>query len=223
MPSSVWSPEPFPVAEIFGPTIQGEGLSIGRRSLFVRFAGCDFKCPWCDTKESWDVSKAKLMPAMGIIEALDPLLGRCKHVVLTGGNPCMYDLWGLVVSLRDRGASIGVETQGSLFPEWLRLADEIVLSPKRGVSDLTTIEKIIQQTMGVSLKVVVFTEKDYQYAKQVRQAFPWTPFIIQVGSVDGKPFQMQELVERVARDREWGDVRVLPQLHKIVWGDRPGV
>ena len=83
----------IPVLEIFGPTIQGEGRVIGRKTMFVRTAGCDYRCSWCDSAFTWDGSAKediKLMTAEEIYEALLEIGGhRFNHVTISGGNPAL--------------------------------------------------------------------------------------------------------------------------------------
>ena len=83
----------IPVLEIFGPTIQGEGRVIGRKTMFVRTAGCDYRCSWCDSAFTWDGSAKediKLMTAEEIYDALLEIGGhRFNHVTISGGNPAV--------------------------------------------------------------------------------------------------------------------------------------
>ena len=89
----------IPVAEIFGPTIQGEGPHVGMQTLFVRVAGCDFKCAWCDSKFAWKIDDS--IKRYGTKELADILVqecnnSKCNNVVLTGGNPCLYDFESVI-------------------------------------------------------------------------------------------------------------------------------
>ncbi|ONN64119.1 7-carboxy-7-deazaguanine synthase QueE, partial [Herbaspirillum sp. VT-16-41] len=74
----------IPVLEIFGPTIQGEGMVIGQKTMFVRTAGCDYSCSWCDSKFTWDGSEKEsiqMMEPQEIVEALyEKGGGRFQHV-----------------------------------------------------------------------------------------------------------------------------------------------
>lgn len=114
----------LPVTEIFGPTIQGEGPSVGRRASFVRLGGCNLTCSWCDTPYTWDSTRFDLraeitpMPIGAILE----LVG--KHdtglTVITGGEPLLYqqrpDFAALVESLHDL-ADVEIETNGTIAPD----------------------------------------------------------------------------------------------------------
>lgn len=114
----------YPVIEIFD-SIQGEGIFAGTPVTFIRFAGCNLACPWCDTKESWGMDTAAWMSAATI--ASKNIL---PMVVLTGGEPTIHKLHDLVEALHKKGCSIMIETNGvNPIPKSLRL-DWIVCSPK---------------------------------------------------------------------------------------------
>ena len=122
----------LPVLEIFGPTFQGEGRAIGQKTMFVRTAGCDYHCDWCDSAFTWDGSeKPTRMTADEVIEALDAL-GTYDYVTLSGGNPALLaaNMAQLVSKLKARGVTLAVETQGSRWQEWLKDIDQVTLSPK---------------------------------------------------------------------------------------------
>jgi 7-carboxy-7-deazaguanine synthase len=122
------------IAELFGPTIQGEGLMLGMPSVFVRFGGCDYRCSWCDSmhavlpeyRQEWG-----WMSAEGILDAIghrthgEPIL-----VVLSGGNPALYSLTPLIVLGSALGHRFSCETQGTRWPDWFRLLNLLTLSPK---------------------------------------------------------------------------------------------
>lgn len=112
----------LPVLEIFGPTFQGEGRAIGQKTMFVRTAGCDYHCDWCDSAFTWDGSeKPTRMTADEVIAALDKL-GSYDYVTLSGGNPAILaaNMAELVTKLKERGVTLAVETQGSRWQNWLK-------------------------------------------------------------------------------------------------------
>jgi len=227
----------LPVNEIFGPTIQGEGFVIGRRSMFVRFAYCDYECVWCDTKYSW-------MPELMTFERLTPdqiveqlvARSRCRWVTLTGGNPAIHNLAPLLAALKDRPDPYHVilETQGSVAREWFSLCDLVTLSPKPPSSGMPThwekLDRCIAQARNAVLKVVVLDEADYAYAWQVHQHYPNLPMTLQVCNDVGRDNaqtlldKCRTLAERVlCDDADWGDIAVLPQLHVLLWGNKRGI
>lgn len=98
----------IPVLEIFGPTIQGEGRVIGRKTMFVRTAGCDYRCSWCDSAFTWDGSAKgdiKLMTAEEIYDELKRIGGDLfNHVTISGGNPALIKgIQELVDLFQDKG------------------------------------------------------------------------------------------------------------------------
>ncbi len=214
------------VSEVFGPTIQGEGMHIGERAWFIRTAGCDSRCPWCDTK--FALGEGAELPEETVVSQLD--LARCRNVVLTGGNPVMQDLTHLVGLLKAQGARVSVETQGTLFADWLRRVDTIAVSPKRQdvhVDVLKEILRVRRVDLEVFFKPVVFAsdEEDLRFAKRLVACFPGVPFVIQLGTRNGHVNleELKWLTEEVAGWKTTQDVRVLPQLHVLIWGARRGV
>ena len=238
-----------PVMEIFGPTIQGEGMVVGQKTMFVRTAGCDYSCSWCDSSFTWDGSGKELivqMTAEEIWSELKRIGGNgFSFVTISGGNPALLkNLDALVAILKEHGIKMGVETQGSRWQDWLYDIDELTISPKPPSSGMTTdfhvlsdiLEKLEARNsrQKISLKVVVFNQEDYAYAKQVHLRYPAVPFYLQVGNDDtastdnaalvGRLLEKYEaLIDQAMMDDELTDVKVLPQLHALVWGNKRGV
>ena len=239
----------IPVMEIFGPTIQGEGMVVGQKTMFVRTAGCDYSCSWCDSAFTWDGSGKNLinqMTAEEIWAELKRLGGDgFSFVTISGGNPVLLrNLDVLVAILKENGIQIGVETQGSKWQEWLYEIDELTISPKPPSSGMKTnysvltdiLEKLKKRNshQHISLKIVVFNEEDYNYAKQVHLRYPTIPFYLQIGNDDiattdnsqlisNLLARYEALIDRVMADEELRDVKVLPQLHTLIWGNKRGV
>jgi 7-carboxy-7-deazaguanine synthase len=246
---SGWKLSKIPVMEIFGPTIQGEGMVIGQKTMFVRTAGCDYSCSWCDSSFTWDGTgkdDTKMMLAEEIWEELRKLGGAgFSHVTISGGNPALLkNLANLITLLKKNDIKICLETQGSKWQDWFLEIDELTISPKPPsstmVTDFTILDSIIKKleekdsSNRVSLKVVIFDERDYEYAKGVYLRYPTIPFYLQVGNDDITTSDNQELISRllskydwlinkVMEDQEFSNVRVLPQLHTYLWGNKRGV
>ncbi|MFF2754002.1 7-carboxy-7-deazaguanine synthase QueE [Psychrobacillus sp. NPDC058041] len=238
-----------PVMEIFGPTIQGEGMVVGQKTMFVRTAGCDYSCSWCDSSFTWDGSGKHLIVQMTAEEIWSELkrLGGSgfSFVTISGGNPALLrNLEALIAILKENEIKIGVETQGSKWQDWLYDIDELTISPKPPSSGMTTDFTMLSDIIGklknrnsgqhISLKIVVFNQKDYDYAKQIHLRYPTIPFYLQVGNDDitttdnpqliGHLLEKyEELIDWVIADDELRDVKVLPQLHALVWGNKRGV
>ena len=233
----------IPILELFGPTIQGEGMVIGKKTLFIRTSGCDYRCAWCDSSFTWDgTGKPTMMTPEQIITQIDALnQNRARHVTLSGGNPAIHKGLGEVVDrLHASGYDVAIETQGTIWNDWLTKVDEITISPKPPSSTMTTdfqqlasfIERLPKER--TTLKVVVFDEKDFQFAEKVHQTFPTLDFYIQPGNDDLQETDerkmthhliesYERLIERAMASTILKDVRILPQLHALVWGNRRGV
>lgn len=137
-------------------TIQGEGFHAGTAAYFIRLGGCDVGCHWCDVKESWD---AKLHPAMDAIEIAETAAQHCKTIVLTGGEPLMWNLNVLTGRLKELGCTIHIETSGA-YPISGYL-DWITLSPKKKGLPQPEI-----YANASELKVIVFNNHDLIFAEE---------------------------------------------------------
>lgn len=235
--------------EIFGPTIQGEGMVIGQKTMFVRTAGCDYSCSWCDSSFTWDGTGKDLvrqMEAEEIWSELKKLGGDgFSFVTISGGNPALLkNLRYLIKLLKENNIKICLETQGSKWQDWFFDIDELTLSPKppssNMVTDFDVLDMIIKNldrknsSQNISLKIVVFDDQDYEYAKKVHQRYPDVSFFLQVGNEDITSTENQKLVSYLLGKYEWlinkvmmdsdlKNVKVLPQLHTYVWGNKRGV
>lgn len=246
---TVKSSPPIPVLEIFGPTVQGEGMVIGQKTMFVRTAGCDYSCSWCDSAFTWDGSGVKdirKMNAADIWKELKRIGGdRFSHVTISGGNPLLLpQLSSLVELLKSEGIRIAVETQGSRWQDWLAEIDDVTISPKPPSSGMTTdwerLDDIVNRLRrrpapyAYSLKVVIFDDTDLEYAQTVHSRYPGALMYLQVGNKDVSRVdkdkhaadllkQYEELIDKVMASEALNEVRVLPQLHTLVWGNKRGV
>lgn len=146
----------LPLMESFY-TIQGEGFHQGKAAYFIRLAGCDVGCAWCDVKESWNAS---LYPLCNVNDLAEKAAGfRGKIVVVTGGEPLMHPLDKLCGVLHKKGFHIHLETSGShpLSGCW----DWICLSPKKFKPPLPGICKAANE-----LKVIVYNKSDFKWAEK---------------------------------------------------------
>ena len=152
--SSNKSGESLPVMEAFY-TIQGEGFHSGRAAYFIRLGGCDVGCQWCDVKESWDAEKHPARSIGSIVNEATQYPSR--FVVITGGEPAMYDLIPLTRLLKDKGFEIAIETSGVYLLSGI--VDWICVSPKKFKSVLPEM-----LSMAHELKVIINHTSDYQFA-----------------------------------------------------------
>lgn len=140
-------------------TIQGEGAWSGCAAHFIRLAGCDVGCVWCDVKESWDASAYPALSCDEIISKLEK--NSCKIVVITGGEPAIYNLNQLTIALKSAGYKVHIETSGA-YPLTGQF-DWVCFSPK----------KFKQPVSGFGLKadelkVIVFNKSDFEWAESFR-------------------------------------------------------
>lgn len=213
-------PHKFPVMEIFGPTIQGEGALAGHLTHFIRFAGCSHRCKWCDTMWAVDpqeVKKNRIMLYAEQIYTVTQTLGYAPWVTFSGGDPCLQKHMSQVISQLSGSYMLAVETQGAIWQDWLYEMDLVTLSPKgpsSGMQDkLGDFHKILsklaaeQDSPEVVLKVVVDPENedDFQFALDRMEDFCDThsnhhPCYLQpcspVGSIKDNEHQVLEILRR---------------------------
>lgn len=146
----------LPVMEQFY-TIQGEGFHQGKAAYFIRLGGCDVGCVWCDVKESWDASKH---PQKSIEEIISEIKKYpAQIIVITGGEPLMYDLTALTSALQKSNYKTHLETSGAypLTGSW----DWVCFSPKKFKQPLASVAEKADE-----LKVVVYNKSDFAWAEE---------------------------------------------------------
>jgi 7-carboxy-7-deazaguanine synthase len=237
------------ISEIFGPTVQGEGPLIGRPTVFVRTGGCDYRCSWCDTlyavlpeyRDDWT-----LMSPAEILARVEDLAGATPVLVsLSGGNPALQPLAQLIELGHGKGYSFALETQGSVAQPWFAALDWLMLSPKPPSSGMATDWQAFDDCIEAAakgprcvLKVAVFDDDDYDYARLTAGRYPALPVYLQIGNpapaitsegptgkeadIDDLMRRFRWLVDKVGADR-WFAATVLPQLHVLAWGSIRGV
>jgi 7-carboxy-7-deazaguanine synthase len=137
-------------------TIQGEGFNTGKAAYFIRLGGCDVGCHWCDVKESWDAELHALTAADKIIE--NATKHPAKAVVVTGGEPLIYNLDYLTNGMQEKGIKTFIETSGAyhLSGNW----DWICLSPKKFKGPTMSVAEKADE-----LKVIIFNKSDFAFAE----------------------------------------------------------
>ncbi len=141
-------------------TIQGEGFHSGKPAYFIRVGGCDVGCHWCDVKESWDAS---LHPATNVdLIVANASKYPSKAVVITGGEPSMYNLNYITEQLKSKGIQTFIETSGAylLTGTW----DWVCLSPKKTSTPLA--ENFAKAN---ELKIIVHNKNDFEWAEKNAQ------------------------------------------------------
>lgn len=137
-------------------TLQGEGLYTGQAAYFIRVAGCDVGCVWCDVKDSWDAKGFPLMTSEQIVT--EALKHPSRIAVVTGGEPTMYDLKPLTNALKINGFRTHIETSAAhlISGNW----DWITLSPKKFKPPLE--ENLL---LADELKIIIFNTSDFDWAE----------------------------------------------------------
>ncbi len=235
----------FPVVELFGPTVQGEGPDAGRPAYFVRFGGCDYRCDWCDSMHAVEPSLVRAAERLTAAELIARLRERPPGpdlVVLSGGNPALLELGPAVEQLHHLDMQVAVETQGSVWRDWLGDVDRLVVSPKPPTSGMVNekhaeqftdfMSRAISTGVGLALKIVVFDAEDLDWARQTASDYSEIPLYLSAGTDVGVSEEQtierlrdryRWLCEAVAASADLRRARVLPQLHVIAWGTALGV
>ena len=146
----------LPLMESFY-TIQGEGYHKGSAAYFIRIGGCDIGCHWCDIKESWDVEK---FPLVNVKSIVDKVKKNSNKVVITGGEPLIYNMNPLTKKLKQLNISTHLETSGAyeLTGYW----DWICLSPKKNKLPIKNIYSIANE-----LKIIIYNKNDFLFAENL--------------------------------------------------------
>ncbi len=146
----------YPLMEAFY-TLQGEGYHSGKAAYFIRLAGCDVGCHWCDVKESWDAGLHKNETTAKIVQLASE--NPARFCVITGGEPMMYNLENLTTQLNTEGFELAVETSGAyaLSGNW----HWICLSPKKFKAPKEEFYEVAHE-----LKVIIFNQSDFKWAEE---------------------------------------------------------
>lgn len=243
------------------------------QTMFIRFGGCDYRCGRCDSLHAvlprLIKKNATWQTTQEIVDTLTAKSGHCRLVTFSGGNPLMWDLSDLVMQLKNLGWKIAVETQGSLWRDWINECDYITISPKGpGMQEKFELDKFVhflQEThwsqskrgigiggyrgANVCIKVVVFSQEDIEFAKQIAVIIksyqlplflslgnPWPP---EPAKREDNPQHWGEpasstmsdsllsrmliLWEDIKNEPLLADARFLPQMHVLLWANQQGV
>ncbi|GAA1874045.1 7-carboxy-7-deazaguanine synthase QueE [Myceligenerans crystallogenes] len=230
------TPDQLQVAEVFGPTVQGEGPSLGRRAVFVRLMRCNLTCKRCDTPETWDASRFDLharttsMPVPDLVSWA--LAQPVDLVVITGGEPFIQQrrLVPLVQALSDAGRRVEIETNGTVVPlPELAAHAWFNVSPKVGVFGASDPEskrikpaalRTLQQTGRAVFKFVITKPDDLDDVARLADEHGLTSiWCMPEGTTPA---------DVVDGPRAWADdaiargFHVTTRLHVLLWDDAPG-
>lgn len=184
-------------------TIQGEGFHKGTAAYFIRVGGCGVGCHWCDVKDSWD---ADLHPPMTIEDLTLGAAEKSKTIIITGGEPLMYNMDPLTEMLHENGLQTHIETSGAypLSGSW----DWICLSPKKMKLPTAEVYKAAHE-----LKVVVFNKDDFRFAEEQAIKVNADCLLYLQPEWSKREKMMPLIVEYVMQNPQW---KVSLQTHKYL-------
>jgi len=214
-------------------SLQGEGSLIGSPTFFIRLDGCPLRCSWCDTPYALAGDSGRSMS----VHELRAMADRFGRVVITGGEPLAQDIAPLIDALSPQ-RHVTVETSGTIFAD-LPGVSLFSISPKIGTSGYRpkplVLRKYCASAPGrLQFKFVIGDDRDlaeaYDCLIEIEDAMPRsTPVVLQresgrAGTGDSYHAFLRELAQKVVSDDRWRDfdVRVLPQLHYLLWRGESG-
>lgn len=193
----------FPVMESFY-SIQGEGTHSGKPSYFIRLAGCDVNCDWCDVKDSWDIDSSQY-------KSIDEITNEIKKfstdlVIITGGEPLMHNLTDLTSALKKLGKKIHIETSGthpvSGYFDW------ICFSPKKFKKPLDDFFK-----MSNELKIIISKDSDFRWAEYLLRQIKNKPELILQAEWSKSEIINPKILDYIKLNPKW---RISLQTHKYL-------
>lgn len=164
----------YRLVEIF-ESLQGEGRNTGRPCVFVRFAGCNLACPWCDTdvRERFSMTLDELLAEIASYKA--------KTVVLTGGEPTLIEgAPELIAALKAAGYFIAVETNATVDAPWLQFVDYVACSPKAEFPDKIELKKANE------VRVVASDDRAVEFCQRVKEIIEADDYYVSPCDHDGE-------------------------------------
>ena len=193
----------LPIMETFY-TVQGEGFYSGRAAFFIRIAGCDVGCVWCDVKESWNRNDHKIFLVSDLITQVKE--SNTDFVVITGGEPAMYDLTFLTQELHKLGVEIAIETSGAY--ELIGDFDWVCLSPKKFKKPLDSVVSKAQE-----LKIIVFNKSDIEWAESYASQVSDDCNLYLQAEWSKKEASYELILDYITKNTKW---RISVQTHKYL-------
>ena len=192
----------LPLMEAFY-TLQGEGYHKGSAAYFIRIGGCDVGCHWCDVKESWDAEKH---PPTNIESIVTEAKKYSDTIVITGGEPLVWDMEPLTTALNEAGLNIHIETSGAydITGHW----DWFCLSPKK--NKLPTKEAA---SRADELKVIIYNKDDFRFAEEQAQRVGKDCVLYLQPEWSKRDAMMPLMVDYVLANPQW---KVSLQTHKYL-------
>lgn len=186
-------------------SIQGEGIYTGKPAFFIRFAGCDIGCKWCDSKDAWNPNHAKLIKIDDLLN--DEALQKSEMVVITGGEPLVHDLEELTQALHEAGKKIHIETSGAYALaqtkfDWLCVSPKVLLPARKDVL-----------SRAHELKVVVSDASDFDRALDFQNAVNDQCCLLLQPQWEQNKKMIPAILEFLKTHSDW---RLSVQLHKFI-------
>ncbi|MFI6883751.1 7-carboxy-7-deazaguanine synthase QueE [Streptosporangium canum] len=223
------------VAELFGPTLQGEGPSSGRPAKFLRLSRCNLSCTYCDTPFTWDTSRFDLRQQTTRMTVADVLAWALNDpvdlIVITGGEPLLQQrpLVTLVDALLRAGRRVEIETNGTVLPHPDLLVDgvRINVSPKLANAHLPQHKRIIGQTLAAlatsgraRFKFVACDLADLEEIGQLQEQFALPEvWVMPEGTTPEQVITRAQLLVDAVIARGWS---LSLRTHVLLWGDERG-
>lgn len=220
------SARPFRVSEVF-VSVQGEGVTVGMPSVFVRLQGCSIGCVWCDTKYSWAANSGHETTLETLLAQIAPL--KVDNVVITGGEPLEHPVFvPLVNAVKAAEHRIEVETAGTVLPPDVSV-DQWNVSLKLAHSGVAVETRLRPEAIAAFrernawFKFVVATERDVDEVLAIQAAHQLAANHILLMPLG---LRREEQLARMPAVIEWcrrNGFRFSPRLHILVWGPKRGV
>ncbi|MGZ4904369.1 MAG: 7-carboxy-7-deazaguanine synthase QueE [Halobacteriota archaeon] len=212
----------YPVCEQF-ISLQGEGLSLGRKSCFVRLAGCNLSCTFCDTAYARAVGSAPYLDVPTILCAIP----QKTPIVITGGEPMLYDLEPLLRGIygrEGRDATIEIETNGTIFTPYYHV--QFIVSPKFDFPQSYRQEVIKAfEERGAIFKFVIRDRADFEHVMRMHDALWLSDIVLMPEGTTAEAIirRSKDIAEWMCmEERDLRNVRLIPRLHTLLWGATRG-
>ena len=193
----------LPVMEHFY-TLQGEGKHSGRAAYFIRLAGCDVGCVWCDVKESWDISPDQYLTIKQLLTEVAQ--SNTDFVVITGGEPTMHNLKELTNALHTKGYEIAIETAGvhrlNVHIDWY------CFSPKKFKAPIEEAYALANE-----LKVVIAHPSDFEWAEQHAAKVQSSCVLYLQTEWEKQERFLPQIIDYIKRNKKW---KISLQTHKYM-------
>lgn len=227
-------PDTLLISELFGPTFQGEGNHVGMPCMFLRLAGCNLACSWCDTKYAWDWKHYDIQvetTTRTIQDVFEQLEGASvRHLVITGGEPMLQQrpLTALTTLLHKAGWSTEMETAGTIVPQSWGMVNQFNVSPKLANSGNPLHKRQKADPLQwfadcgkAVFKYVVVSPDDFKEIDSQVERFDFDPVYIMPEGIETTVLQSR--LQQIARLTIERGYHIGSRLHIEVYGVKRGV